>query len=60
MKHFLQDLFGALRSTGTYIGARKLKEFSRRATFIRVSRQLNTVHERKDMSTRWNKENLHK
>lgn len=39
---FLQDLFGALRSTGTYIGARKLKEFSRRATFIRVSRQLNT------------------
>lgn len=39
---FLQDLFGALRSCGTYIGARKLKEFSRRATFIRVSRQLNT------------------
>lgn len=39
---FLQDLFGSLRSTGTYIGARKLKEFSRRATFIRVGRQLNT------------------
>jgi GMP reductase len=39
---FLQDLFGALRSTGTYIGARQLKEFSKRATFIRVSRQLNT------------------
>lgn len=38
---FLQDLFGALRSTGTYIGARQLKEFSKRATFIRVNRQLN-------------------
>ena len=39
---FIQDLFGALRSTGTYIGARQLKEFSKRATFIRVGRQLNT------------------
>lgn len=37
----LQDLLGSLRSTGTYIGARKLKEFSRRATFIRVNSQLN-------------------
>lgn len=37
----MQDLFGALRSTGTYIGARKLKEFSRRATFVRVNNQLN-------------------
>lgn len=45
---FLQDLFGALRSTGTYIGARRIKEFSKRATFIRVSRQLNAVHERFD------------
>jgi GMP reductase len=38
---FLQDLLGSLRSTGTYIGARTLKEFSKRATFVRVSRQLN-------------------
>lgn len=37
---FLQDLLGSLRSTGTYIGARSLKEFSKRATFIRVNRQL--------------------
>lgn len=36
---FLQDLFGALRSTGTYIGARRLKEFSKRATFLKVNRQ---------------------
>ncbi len=45
---FLQDLFGALRSTGTYIGARKLKEFSKRATFVRVNRQLNTSLEQYD------------
>lgn len=45
---FLQDLFGALRSTGTYIGARTLKEFSRRATFVRVNRQLNTSLEQFD------------
>lgn len=41
MEYFLSDLFGSLRSTGTYIGARKLREFSKRATFIRVNRQLN-------------------
>lgn len=43
---FLQDLFGSLRSTGTYIGARKLKEFSKRATFIRVNSQLTTYLEK--------------
>lgn len=42
---FIQDLFGSLRSTGTYIGARKLKEFSKRATFIRVNKQLTTYLE---------------
>lgn len=36
------DMFGSLRSTGTYIGARSLKEFAKRATFIKVNRQLNT------------------
>ena len=44
----MQDLFGSLRSTATYIGARKLKEFSKRATFIKVNRQLNTVLEGSD------------
>jgi len=39
---FIQDLFGALRSTGTYIGARRIKEFPRRATFVRVNNQINT------------------
>lgn len=48
---FLQDLFGSLRSTATYIGAKKLKEFPKRATFIRVNRQLNTVYAAYEPST---------
>ena len=46
MEDFLQDLLGSLRSTATYIGARRLKEFSKRASFIRVSKQLNNSLER--------------
>ncbi len=45
---FIQDLFGSLRSTGTYIGARRLKEFPKRATFIKVNRQLTTYLEKYD------------
>lgn len=46
--NFIQDLFGSLRSTGTYLGARRLKEFSKRATFIRVNKQLTTYLESYD------------
>jgi GMP reductase len=46
--NFIQDLFGSLRSTATYIGAKKIKEFPKRATFIRVNRQLNTSNEQYD------------
>ena len=45
---FIQDLFGSLRSTGTYIGARMLKEFPKRATFIRTNNQLTTYLEKYD------------
>ncbi len=38
---FVDELFGSLRSTATYIGALKLKEFSKRATFLLVNNQLN-------------------
>lgn len=48
LENFLQDLFGSLRSTATYIGAKKLKEFAKRATFIRVNNQLNTSLEKYD------------
>jgi len=37
------DLLGGLRSACTYTGASKLKEMSKRTTFIRVTQQLNNV-----------------
>ncbi len=39
----LQGILGGLRSSCTYVGAKKLKEISKRTTFIRVTQQLNTV-----------------
>ena len=50
LNNFVQDLLGSLRSTGTYIGARTLKEFSKRTTFIVVNRQLNTSIEPYDLN----------
>jgi GMP reductase len=35
------DLLGGLRSACTYVGASKLKELSKRTTFVRVTQQLN-------------------
>ena len=35
------DMLGGLRSACTYVGARKLKELSKRTTFICVTQQLN-------------------
>lgn len=37
----LLDLLGGLRSTCTYVGARSLKELSKRTTFVRVQEQHN-------------------
>lgn len=37
------DVLGGLRSACTYVGAGKLKEMSKRTTFIRVTQQLNEV-----------------
>lgn len=37
------DICGGLRSACTYLGAKKLKELQRRATFIKVRRQLNDM-----------------
>jgi GMP reductase len=38
------DILGGIRSTCTYVGASKLKELSKRTTFIRVSEQENQVY----------------
>lgn len=38
------DILGGVRSTCTYVGAAKLKELSKRTTFIRVQEQENQVY----------------
>ena len=38
------DILGGVRSTCTYVGASKLKELSKRTTFIRVAEQENQVY----------------
>lgn len=43
VKNTILDILGGLRSTCTYVGAHRLKELSKRTTFIRVARQLNEV-----------------
>lgn len=43
----LQDILGGLRSTCTYVGAQRLKELTKRTTFIRVAEQENRVYTRK-------------
>lgn len=40
----VQDILGGLRSTCTYVGAQRLKELTKRTTFIRVAEQENKVY----------------
>ena len=39
----MNDIQGGLRSACTYVGARRLKELSKRTTFIRVTQQINNI-----------------
>ena len=43
VENTLQDILGGVRSACTYVGARKLKELTKRTTFVRVTQQLNEV-----------------
>ncbi len=43
VENTIQDILGGVRSACTYVGARKLKELSKRTTFVRVTQQLNEV-----------------
>ncbi|XP_023972079.1 GMP reductase 2 isoform X11 [Physeter macrocephalus] len=43
VEHTVRDILGGIRSTCTYVGAAKLKELSRRTTFIRVTQQVNPI-----------------
>lgn len=39
----LQEILGGVRSSCTYVGADKLKDFPKRTTFVRVSQQINRI-----------------
>jgi GMP reductase len=39
----VQEILGGVRSACTYVGAHRLRELSKRTTFVRVARQLNNV-----------------
>lgn len=43
IKNTVNDILGGVRSTCTYVGARRLKELTKRTTFIRVMEQHNRV-----------------
>jgi len=43
VENTIQDILGSLRSTCTYVGANRLKELTKRTTFIRVQEQHNEV-----------------
>ena len=40
----MQDVLGGLRSTGTYMGAARIKDFPKCCTFVKVNRQVNEVY----------------
>lgn len=44
VENTVQEILGGLRSTCTYAGALKLKELSKRTTFVRVNRQKNNIY----------------
>jgi GMP reductase len=46
----IQDILGGVRSACTYVGALKLKQLSKCATFIMVNNQYNSVYESKTIS----------
>jgi GMP reductase len=49
----VQDILGGIRSTCTYVGAKSLKELSKRTTFIQVNngKQFNSVYESKTVGS---------
>ena len=43
VKHTLTEIIGGVRSACTYIGARRIKDMPKCATFVQVNNQVNTV-----------------
>jgi len=44
VENTLHDILGGIRSTCTYVGASRLKELTKRTTFIRVAEQENRIY----------------
>jgi GMP reductase len=44
VENMVLDILGGLRSTCTYVGAKRLKELSKCTTFIRVTQQTNDIY----------------
>ena len=49
VKNTILDICGGIRSTMTYIGAKKIKDIPKCTTFIRVNRQLNQIYNGKEI-----------
>jgi GMP reductase len=46
VKNTIQEILGGIRSTATYIGARRLKDIPKCTTFVRVNNTHNKIFER--------------
>ena len=51
VKNTILNIQDGLRSTMTYIGAKRIKDISKLSTFVRVTRQVNTIYDGKEIST---------
>jgi len=48
----VKDLLGGLRSACTYVGAKSIKEISKRTTFVRCTQQTNNVYGTHDLGSK--------
>lgn len=49
VEHTILDIQGGIRSCMTYLGAKKIKDIPKCASFVRVSRQLNQIYNGKEV-----------
>ena len=49
VENTINDIQGGIRSSMTYLGAKKIKDIPKCATFVRVNRQLNQVYNGKEI-----------
>ena len=49
VENTILDIQGGIRSTMTYIGAKKIKDIPKCSTFARVNRQLNQIYNGKEI-----------